>query len=203
MGLCNPCTGLAYRRDVRPAPPELADAEIVDAAGLPHRVGSLWARRDAVIVFVRHFACVGCAEHLSALRPRIDEITRLDVGVAIIGSGTPDQLAGFIEREDLGSHDVACFTDPSRASYRAAGLVRSVWGTFGPIAIGQVALSYLRGFRNGRPQGDLHQQGGTLYVRQDGTLAYYHRAHHLGDHAPLVDVVDVVLAEQASKAAAS
>jgi hypothetical protein len=144
---------------------------------------------------------LGCAEHLAALRPRIDEITRLGVTATIVGSGSADQLAAFIEREDLADHEVACFTDPTRAAYRAAGFERSVWGTFGPIAIGQVIRGYTRGFRNGRPQGDLHQQGGTLYVRRDGTLAFYHRAHHLGDHARLVEIVDVALAERAQAVA--
>lgn len=182
-------------------PATLGDAEVIDSAGKPRRLGDRWRASDALLVFVRHFACVGCAEHLAALRPRLHEITRLGVTAAIIGSGSADQLAAFVEREDLGELGVACFTDPTRAAYRAAGFVRSVWGTFGPIAIGQVIRGYTRGFRNGRPQGDLHQQGGTLYVRQDGTLAFYHRAHHLGDHARLVEVVDIALAERAGAAA--
>jgi hypothetical protein len=196
---------VTYRRDVAPVvgqaiPAALGAAEVLDAAGHPQALAARWATSDALLVFVRHFACVGCAEHLAALRPRIDEITRLGVSATIVGSGNVDQLAAFIEREDLADHEVACFTDPTRAAYRAAGFERSVWGTFGPIAIGQVIRAYTHGFRNGRPQGDLHQQGGTLYVRSNGTLAYYHRAHHLGDHARLVDVVDVALAERAQAA---
>lgn len=180
-----------------PVPAALGGAEVIDSKGASHRLASRWSGGDALLVFVRHFACVGCAEHLAALRPRLSEITRLGVSAAIIGSGSADQLAAFIEREDLAALDLACFTDPTRTAYRAAGFQRSVWGTFGPIAIGQLVRGYTRGFTNGRPQGDLHQQGGTLYVRQDGTLAFYHRAHHLGDRARLVDVVDVALAERA------
>ncbi|MEO7095214.1 MAG: peroxiredoxin-like family protein [Polyangiales bacterium] len=185
----------------RSIPDALGAAEVIDSEGHPHALATRWAASDALLVFVRHFACVGCAEHLAALRPRIDEITRLGVTATIIGSGSADQLAAFIEREDLASHDVACLTDPARAAYRAAGFQRSVWGTFGPIALGQVIRGYTHGFRNGRPEGDLHQQGGTLYVRRDGTLAFYHRAHHLGDHAKLVDVVDLALAERAQAVA--
>ena len=181
-------------------PASLGAAEVIDSTGRPHTLATRWAATDALLVFVRHFACVGCAEHLAALRPRLDEITRLGVSATIIGSGSADQLAAFIEREDLAGHEVTCFTDPTRAAYRAAGFQRSAWGTFGPIAIGQVVRAYTHGFRNGRAQGDLHQQGGTLYVRMDGTLAYYHRAHHLGDHARLVEIVDVALAERAQAA---
>ena len=121
--------------------------------------------------------------------------------VVIVGSGTPDQLAAFIEREDLARPNVQCFTDHTLASYRAAGLLRSRWGTFGPIALGQAARAYLHGHRNGRPQGDLHQQGGTLYITRAGTVALYHRSTSLGDHAKLVDVVEIALAARALEAA--
>jgi hypothetical protein len=37
------------------APTELAQAEVIDEAGQPHRVDELWRDRPAVIHFVRHF----------------------------------------------------------------------------------------------------------------------------------------------------
>lgn len=154
-----------------------------------------------MLVFVRHFACAGCAEHVAELRPRLDELATLNVGVAIVGCGTRDHLEGFIEREDLARPNVQCFTDPTLVSYRAAGLVRSAWGTFGPVALVQLGRAYLHGHTNGRPQGDLKQQGGTLYITRAGVLALYHRATSLGDHARLADVVDIALAERAVEAA--
>ena len=83
-------------------PSALAESVVRDAAGAGHRLGDAWATRDAVVVFVRHFACTGCAEHVAALRPRLAELARLAVDVAIVGSGTPDQLAAFAEREQVG-----------------------------------------------------------------------------------------------------
>jgi peroxiredoxin len=185
----------------QPIPPALADAEVLDAAGATHRLATTWRDRDVVLVFVRHFACAGCAEHLAALRPRLDELATLAVDVAIVGSGSPEQLAAFIEREDVARPHVRCFTDPSLAAYRAAGLVRSRWGTLGPKAIGHVVRAFLAGHRNGRPQGDLYQQGGTLYITRAGGLAFYQRATSLGDHPVLGDVVDVALAARAGEAA--
>jgi peroxiredoxin len=181
----------------KPVPSALAAATVLDASGGSRRLGDTWSVHDAVILFVRHFACAGCAEHVAALRPRLHELARIDVDVVIVGNGSPAQLAAFVEREEV--QDVACFTDPTLAAYRAAGLVRSAWGTFGPVAVGQLVRAYMRGFRNGRPQGDLQQQGGTLYVTRAGILAFHHRAANLGDHAPLVDVVDVALAEAAAR----
>jgi peroxiredoxin len=183
----------------QPIPSALADATVIDALGVAHRLGDAWRERDVVLVFIRHFACIGCAEQIEVLRPRIGELATLGVGVVIVGSGNADQLAGFIDREHLDG--VACFTDPERAAYRAAGLRRSRWGTFGPVALGQAARAFLHGHRNGRPQGDLHQQGGTLYITRAGIVGFYHSAASLGDHARLLDVVDVALRNAAEASA--
>jgi hypothetical protein len=120
--------------------------------------------------------------------------------VTIVGSGSAAQLAAFIEREALAHEIVRCFCDPTLAAYRAAGLVRSRWGTFGPVALAQAARGIVHGHRNWIPQGDLFQKGGTLYITQAGVVAFYFRANRLGDHAALVDVVDVALAERAALA---
>ncbi len=182
----------------QPVPGALGDAVVRDAAGATHRLGDMWATRDVLLIFVRHFACVGCAEHVAVLRPRLGELAQLGVDTIVVGSGTPDQLAGFVEREQL-EH---CFTDPSLAAYRAAELVRSAWSTYGPRALFQLARARLRGFSNGRTQGDPIQQGGTLYVARGGELCFYDRAEHTGDHASLGDVVDVALARRAIEATA-
>jgi peroxiredoxin len=188
---------LSYRARVKvgePVPAALADAIVRDSA--EHRLGDAWATQDALVIFVRHFACAGCAEHVAALRPRLAELARLDVNVIVVGSGTPDQLAGFIEREGI-----VGFTDPTLAAYRAAELVRSRWSTYGPRALVQLAGAILHGFSNGRPQGDPIQQGGTLYIARGGELCFYDRAEATGDHASLGDVVDVALARRAIEAA--
>ena len=176
-----------------PVPVALADAIVRDAADAPFRLGDAWASGDALVIFVRHFACAGCAEHVAALRPRLAELAQLDVRVVAIGSGSPDQLAGFVEREQLSR----CYTDPGLGAYRAASLVRSTWSAYGPRALFALARAQLRGFRNGRPQGDPLQQGGTLYVAHGGVLCFYDRAEHTGAHAALVDVIDVALARRA------
>jgi peroxiredoxin len=178
-------------------PSALDAAEVLDVRGQPHRLARTWSERDVVLVCVRHFACIGCAEHLDLLRPRLADLERLGIDVIIVGSGSASQLEAFVEREHLARPGVHCFTDPSLAVYRAAGFVRSRWATFGPRALGQAARAWLRGHRNGRAEGDLLQQGGTLYVRRGGKVAFYHRADSLGDHAPIADVVDVALAARA------
>jgi peroxiredoxin len=183
-------------------PPALAAVEVLDLDERPRVLATTWSARDVVLVYVRHFACIGCAEHLDVLRPRLAELAQLEVDVVVVGSGTPEQLAAFVEREHLARPGVHCFTDPTLAAYRAAGFVRSRWSTFGPRALGQSVRAFLHGHRNGRPQGDLLQQGGTLYVRRGGEVAFYHRAVSLGDHGRIADVVDIALAARALEASA-
>lgn len=178
----------------------LGAIEVFEPGGGKRRLDTTWRDRDVVLVCIRHFACLGCAEQIAVLRPRLAELAALGVDAVIVGSGSADQLAAFVEREDLARPHVQCFTDPALATYRAAGFVRSWWATFGPIALGQAVRAWLHGHRNGRAEGDLYQQGGTLYVRRGGEVAFYHRAASLGDHARLADVVDVALAARAEDA---
>jgi hypothetical protein len=160
-------------------------------------LGESWATSDAVLVFVRHFACAGCSAHVGELRPRLHELATLGVTTVLIGNGTPDQLAAFVERQNLAGHPLELVTDPSRAAYLAADLERSLLGTVGPRAVASFLGLAAKGHRQGLPQGDLTQQGGTLYVTRQGELAFYHRSARLGDHAPAVDIVEIALARAA------
>jgi hypothetical protein len=70
----------------------------------------------------------------------------------------------------------------------------------GPRALGNLAALALRGHSNGRTCGDLWQQGGTLYVRRGGEVAFVHRSQRLGDRAAISDVVQIALAAAVAKA---
>ncbi len=185
----------------QPVPASVAGAIVRDADNRAHALGAAWAARDAVVVFVRHFGCAGCSAHVGELRPRLAELAQLEVGVALVGNGSPMHLAAFIEREQLAGQPIAMFTDPTRAAYVAAGFERSWLGAVGPRALGNLVGLALRGYPNARGQGDAAQQGGTLYVARGGRLAMYHRAARLGDHARTTDVVAVALAARAAAAA--
>ena len=178
----------------------LGDAVVCDASGAPYVLGRAWTERDAIVVFVRHFACAGCREHVAELRPRLTELADLGVNVVLIGSGSPEQLATFTTAQRLVGHPIALYTDPELAAYRAADLERSWLGTIGPRALGKLAALALRGHSNGRACGDLWQQGGTLYVRRGGEIAFAHRSQRLGDHAPVSTLVQIALATAVAEA---
>lgn len=186
----------------QPVPPNLGAARVVTADDRVRSLGESWAERDAIVIFVRHFACMGCSAHVADLRPRLPEIAALGVACVLVGNGSPEQLAAFAEREKLADYPVELVTDPSRAAYLAAGLEQSWLGTVGPRAAANAISLFARGYRNGRPQGDLTQQGGTLYVERGGVLGFYHHSARLGDHAPVTGIVGVALARAAALAPA-
>ena len=105
-----------------------------------------------------------------------------------------EQLAAFVAAQQLAGHPSRSYTDPTLAAYRAAGLDRSWLGTIGPRALANLAPLALRGHSNGRACGDLWQQGGTLYVRRGGELAFVHRSRGSAITRPITDVVEIALA---------
>ena len=181
-------------------PEALAQAPVLDSAGEARPLGDAWAGADAIVIFVRHFACAACSEHLAELRPRLVELAALGVRVIVVGNGTSDQLAAFVDAQQLAGYPVEVVTDPALAAYRAAGLDRSWLGTVGPRALAALGLLALRGHSNGRVCGDRWQQGGTFYIRRGGELAFVHRSARIGDHAPVAEVVELALAARAAEA---
>lgn len=186
----------------QPVPEELARARVLDEKGLERVLGTCWAERDAAIVFVRHFGCAGCSEHVAELRPRIEELAALGTAVVVISNGTAGQLAAWSEAQRLGEHAIELFTDPTLAAYRAAGLVRSLAGAMGPRAVANLVRLFAQGHVNGKNRGDRAQQGGTLYVRRGGgEVALFHRSARVGDHVAVAELVEQALAARAAEAA--
>ena len=173
--------------------PALADAVVLDRAGQGRPLGSLWEKQPCVVVMLRHFGCIGCDVTVTELAPRLAELRAAGARTVLVGNGSPGAIDGFVERHGLADKAVDVFTDPTLAAFRAAGLVRSAWATFGVRA----AIDYVRaiaaGFVPRKTEGDVLQQGGALVVDAGGRVVFHHVATHLGDHADGSDLVDAAL----------
>jgi hypothetical protein len=176
------------------SPPTLADAVVLDRGGRGRRLGELWEKQPCVVVMLRHFGCIGCDVTVTELAPRLAELHAAGARTVLVGNGPPAAIDGFVERHALADKPVDVFTDPTLAAFRAAGLLRSAWATFGPRAI----VDYLRaigaGFVPRRTEGDYFQQGGALVVDAGGRVVFHHVSTHLADHADGSDLVDAALA---------
>ena len=183
-------------------PDALREAELHARDGRRLRFGELLGERPVLLVFLRQFGCIGCAEQVHGLLPRLPEIAALGVRAVLIGSGPPDHIDAFLERHGLADKSIELFTDPALEAYRAAGLGRSVWATHGPGAlVGLPVRAFTHsGHRPGRGDGDAYQQGGALLLDEGGAIVWAHRSDRLGGHADPSDMVDAVLALRLQRA---
>jgi peroxiredoxin len=174
-------------------PDGVADARVLDASGAELEVGSLWERSSCLLVLVRRFGCVGCAEQVRELAPRLFELSRAGVRTVLVGNGSVEERAAFAARNALEGAPALLLTDPSLSLYRALGLVRSAWATVRPRSLLETARAIAAGYAHRRAEGDRTQQGGVLLVDRAGVVRLFHRSRSIGDHPPASDLVDAAL----------
>jgi peroxiredoxin len=176
-----------------PLPPELTAATVLDEEGEPYALRELIAGRPCLLIFLRHFGCIGCSENVHDLGPRLAELEHMGLQTLFIGNGAPRFIEDFVARNGIADRSARFFTDPTLRAFRATGLHRGVLRTLGPRAVADAVGALGRGHRQGRLLGDPWQQGGTLLVDRAGVVRYLHRNRRLGDHAGAVDIADAAL----------
>ena len=159
---------------------DLAKLTVLDADGRTIVLGSLWQDRTAILVFLRHFGCIHCRDHVVQLEKQIAQLRAKGAELYVIGNGSPSFIVGL--REQTGWTGPV-YTDPSLAVYKAAQLKRGVLRTFDPRGYGKALRAMAGGQRQGRTQGDPWQQGGVLVVASDGGVVYQQASERAGDNA--------------------
>ncbi len=64
------------------------DLALINTAGEPVQLSSLWAEKPLLLAFTRHFGCTQCKEMLEELVKGKDQIDSAGLGIAIIMQGT-------------------------------------------------------------------------------------------------------------------
>ena len=126
-------------------PEKLRACAVIADDGQTKTLGELVAGQAALILFVRHFGCIGCSENINLLAPRFKEIDKLDARILIIGCGAPMFIQGFKERHQLLFSPAEVYSDESLASHKAAGLMYSIWGGFRPRALFEMGRAFVNG----------------------------------------------------------
>jgi peroxiredoxin len=98
---------------------KLANIVLPEAGGADVRVGTLWERNPAVIVFLRHYGWIFCREHVAQLREHESEIKQAGATLAAIGLGDLNYARLF--REETGI-TFPLLVDADRIAYHAAEL---------------------------------------------------------------------------------
>jgi len=165
-----------------PAP----DLALLDIAGKPVKLSSLWKKRPLVLAFTRHFGCTQCKEMLDELVGGRERIEKAGLGIAVVTQGTPETTALFAEKH---APNLLMLSDPERASYRAYGLERgTLFETF-------LNLKVLRAVRQAREKGyqvepppegqDAMQMSGTFIIGRDGRVLLPFYYDNIADHPSL------------------
>jgi len=106
-----------------------------------------------------------------------------------VGPARPEHIAGFREATGYAGH---LFVDPSLGAFRAAGLLRGWDRTLHPMSVWRGLGALAGGFRQGPPQGDVIQQGGTFVLGPGALVRFEWRDRFAGDHPELGRVLEAL-----------
>jgi peroxiredoxin len=169
---------------------KLADITLPDSAGQQLRLGSLWADRPAVIVFLRHYGCIFCREHIAQLRDHEQSFRNKGASLAAIGLG--DMRYAQIFRADSGI-TFPLLIDEKRLAYRATGLRN---GSLLHLLRQDNTLARKRARAAGHRQRGLgknpFQLGGSFVFGPGNIDLYTHVSRTFGDNASPGVLLDAI-----------
>jgi peroxiredoxin len=170
------------------------NARLLDLSGNEVMLSSSWQDGPGVLVFLRYFGCPFCQAQVVGLRDDRDRFADLGARPILIGQGTIEQGAAFVDSKHL---PFACLIDPARSAYRAFGLgTGSLMQVFGPKVAGPFLTTGLRpetrqrGLRGGK----FMQMPGTVVVDARGVIRFAHRNRTVAD-SPSNELILGVLAD--------
>ena len=170
-----------------PAP----DAQLLDTAGKPVQLSSLWQDKILVLAFTRHFGCPQCKEMVDQLIDAHQALTEKGLRLAIISHASAESTKQFCDQR---APSAVCLADPDRSAYRAYGLYQgSFWQTIlSPnIWISNRKIARAKGYKPELPPAgqDAYQMSGTFIVGMDGRIRLPYYYEDIADHPP----VDLIL----------
>jgi peroxiredoxin len=169
----------------------LSFCEVLSEDNKKYKIGSFWQNKTAILIFLRHFACVACRTHAVNVWKNREKYEKAGSQIYFIGNGQPQYISAF--KQDLGLDDAWIFTDPTLKSFHHAGFNRGFLTAYGPRALKNIAKMYIEGNRDGvwKPgKGDLWQVGGVLAIKATGQIVYHHISEVQGDFPPEPDIND-------------
>ena len=170
-------------------PRALLDATVLGVDGAPVRLASTWAEHPVVLVLLRHFGCLFCKEQAAEMSAAGDEIERLGARLVFVGSGSA-QYARWFQEDYAPGRPV--YSDAELVTYRALEARRGLRTSVNARTVWLSVRALLRGFRQGRTQGDQYQQGAVAVIAPGGSMPYLHVSEVAGDHPRPKDVLAVL-----------
>lgn len=177
----------------------LANLNVFTSDGAKFALGRVWKNQTAIIIFLRHFACLACRAHASQVWAEREKYEKSGK-VIFIGNGAPQFIENF--KVDLKLDGALVLTDPTLETFRAAGFHYG----FSYILRAKSVVTAVQLFRDGHRQtsytkeAGVHQQlGGVLAVSPNGKALYHYISEYFGD-LPDEPYLEVIQADESNKA---
>lgn len=150
------------------------------------RVSSFWKNNSVIIIFLRHFGCIGCRAHVDKVWKQRKALEKSGAKIIFIGNGAPEMIKNF--KSEMNVLDAPIFTDPSLEIFDACGLNRGIKYLVSPGTVIQAAKLYKEGYSQGKQvkENGFHtQMGGVMAIKPPGQVTYYFASEYLGDFEDL------------------
>jgi len=168
----------------------LANITLPDTDGREVLLGSLWATSPTVLVFLRHYGCIFCREHVAQLREHEQEFRQRGANLAAIGLG--DLNYARIFREDTGI-TFPLLVDAGRIAYRAVELRKTTFfGLFTRENFGARSRARAAGHHQHKLGKDPFQLGASFVFAQGNKDLFVHLSAYTGDNAPVSSLLKAI-----------
>ncbi|HNN12511.1 MAG TPA: peroxiredoxin-like family protein [Anaerolineales bacterium] len=163
------------------------DVELLDSAGKPVKLSTLWKRGVLVLAFTRHFGCPQCKEMVDQLIDAHPALTERGLHLAIVSHASAESAKAFCDTRAPGA---TCLADPDRAAYRAFGLFQGTpWQTLLSPRIwsSNRRVGREKGYKPELPPAgqDAYQMSGTFIIGMDGRIRLPYYYEDIADHPPV------------------
>ncbi len=159
-----------------------SESKILGEDHQPYVVKNLWSQNPAILVFLRHFGCIGCRAHAKDVWDNREKYKKAGAEIYFIGSGSPNLIKGF--KMDLGISDAWIYTDPTLNIFKLAGFKSGIIPAMGPRAILNVIELKKKGHVDmgwEKEKGDRWQMGGIIAIKPGNVVTFYYASKSVGD----------------------
>lgn len=158
-----------------------SDSTLTDNEGRPVRLSDLWREKPLILVFLRHFGCIFCREHLALLKAAYPQFQDAGGQVACVGHESYRVAKALHILLDLPFPLLTC--GDNLAIYREWGLGRASWAEILSLATIVGAFRAMRhGHRQAEVIGDGRQMAGAFVIDRQGIVRFVYRNKGLADH---------------------
>jgi peroxiredoxin len=161
---------------------KLANLNVLTPEGNTFVLGRVWKHQTAILVFLRHFACMACRAHAQQVWDKREEYEKSGGKIIFIGNGAPSYIDKF--KKDLNLGDALVLTDPTLEVFNSAGFRRGFFYLVRLKTIITGAKLAIAGYQQKKytKEAGIHSQlGGVMVINQRGEAIYHYISEYFGD----------------------